>query len=430
MPSMSRDNPVVITGAGMVSALGQTPSEVWDNLVAGKGGIRPIERFDARGFACRQAAQVHDLEVREVSSLAKSRIADVHTNMLLKCSRDAFREAHLEAPTLPRDRIGFFLGMGVVDCKPDTLSPAVLVSRDRPGAIDMARFFARGWQQIFPFFTLSVLNNISLCVAAIELEIHGENTVFAPHADAGVQALVEALHTLLEGRAMVALSGGVSETLSAMSLARGHLTEALNLSDGMGANPCRPFGADRAGAVLGEACAISCLESRATADHRGLSYRTALTGYGQAFGADENADGATAESIARAMTLALERADLKPDDIEVLIAHGDGSQGGDQNEIAAIDNVFGRSAGKLFVYSSKAALGHTLAAAPAVDLVIGALILEKQLIPPTLPFGGAVDQLPFRLVVGRPQSAPSKRVMINCRSSQGQTASLILEKLV
>ncbi len=426
-----RDNPVVITGAGMVTALGQSVDETWENLIAGRSAICAIESFDARGFACRVAAQIRELDSRSFSFPAKwTRIADLHTTMLLKCSQDAYRQGGLEVLSIPRDAIGFFAGMGAVDYKLADLVPAVLASRRESETLDMERFFSSGWQEIYPLFTLSMLNNISFCLAAIEIDIRGENAVFAPHADAGAQALVEAVSALLEERAAVALSGGVSEKISAMSLARGHLTEELNMTAVTGEHACRPFAPDRRGTVLGEACAILCLELRTSADARRSRYSTAITGYGQAFGVEEFSSGPTVDTIGNAMRRALEIAELAPNDIDVLIAHGDGSKSGDQNELTAIENVFCLSLKKLLVYSSKAALGHSLAAAGVVDVLLGVAMLERHLIPPTLPLKGDFDDLPFRLVNGAPLAAPCRRVMINCRSRQGQAASLVVEKIV
>lgn len=431
MTSALRDNPVVITGAGMVTALGHSVDETWGNLVGGKSGIRPIRSFDARGFPCRVAARIQELDSQSFSFPAKwTRIADLHTMMLLKCSQDAYRQGGLAALSIPRDTIGFFAGMGAVDYKLADLMPAVLASRRDSHGLDMGLFFATGWQEIYPLFTLSMLNNISFCLAAIELDIRGENAVFAPHADAGAQALIEAVNTLLEEKAAVVLSGGVSEKISAMSLARGHFTEELNMNAETAEQACRPFASDRVGTVLGEACAILCLELRASADARQARYGAAITGYGRAFGVEEFSSGAAVDAIGNAMRRALETAGLAPHDIDVLIAHGDGSRCGDQNELSAIENVFCTSREKLLVYSSKASLGDSLAAAPVVDALLGVAMLEKQLIPPTVPLDGDIDDLPFRLVNGAPLAAPCRRVMINCRSGQGQAASLVLEKVL
>ena len=412
----------------MITALGHSVEETWEGLISGQRGIRAIESFDARGFGCKAAAQVRGLSPEKLGLQPKwTRIADLHTYMLLKCSEDAFKQARLGASSVAREEIAFFVGMGLVDYKLEDLVPAVLESRKSPELIDMGLFFARGYQQIYPLFTLSMLNNISLCLTGIHLDICGENAVFSPHADAGAHALTEALHALTEERAKAALAGGVSEKVSAMSLARAHLTEALNIEAGSEEAPCRPFSSDRAGTVLGEGCAMLGLELRARADERNVPYTTAITGYGHAFGSEESACSPTVDAIEEAMNKALDVACLGPSGVDVVIAHGDGTRVGDQNEIAAIQRVFKPSLDRITVYSSKASLGYLLAAAPAVDALLGRSVLEQQIVPPVLP--QVVGGLPFHVVGGAPVRSSCRRVMVNCRSSQGQSASLILENL-
>jgi 3-oxoacyl-[acyl-carrier-protein] synthase II len=412
----------------MITALGHSAEETWGGLVIGKRGIRPIQSFDARGFACKVAAQVSGLHPGNRSFQPKwARIADLHSYMLMKCSEDAFKEADLGFSSVASEDIGFFVGMGTVDYKLEDLLPAVLSSRMSPDILDMGMFFPNGYQEIYPLFTLSMLNNISLCLAAIELNICGENAVFSPHADSGAQAITEAIHTLVEDRAKVALAGGVSEKIGVMSLARGHLTEVLSSKDDQA--PCRPFAVDRAGTVLGEGCAILCLELRTRADERGAKYTTAITGYGHAFGRDGGVHGSTTEAIVEAMSKSLDVAQLRPADIDVVIAHGDGSPVGDQNEMEAITRVFSASLDKILVYSSKAALGHLLAAAPALDAVLSMYVLNQRIVPPVLPRKPAADRLPFRIVGDAAHRSVARRVMVNCRSCEGQSASLVLENV-
>ena len=423
---MHRRDPVVITGAAMVTALGHSAEETWEGLVAGKRGICSIGSFDAQGFACKVAAQVPGLDLGNLSFQPKwARIADLHSYMLMRCSGEAFNQADLGLSAVASEDVGFFVGMGTVDYKLEDLLSAVLASRTGTDLIDMRMFFSKCYQEIYPLFTLSMLNNISLCLAAIALNVRGENAVFSPHADSGAQAITEAIHTLVEDRAKAVLAGGVSEKIGAMSLARGHLTEVLNIKDDQ--VPCRPFAVDRAGTALGEGCAILCLELRTRADQRGAKYTTAITGYGHAFGSDPAGYGPTTEAVVEAMKKSLDVAQLRPAEIDVVIAHGDGTPVGDEIETEAIARVFGASLGKILVYSSKAALGHLLPAAPAVDAVLSMYMLNQRIIPPVLPRNPAIDKLPFRIVGGAALACEARRVMVNCRSCEGQTASLVLE---
>ena len=266
---------------------------------------------------------------------------------------------------------------------------------------------------------------MSFCQAAIEIGIRGENAVFSPHADSGAQAIAEGARTLAEGKARVVLAGGVSEKITPQSLARAHLQGVLNVDEHSQDLGCRPFAAERNGTVLGEACGVLCLEPRASADRRGVSYGVAITGYGAAFGA-QSAAAACADAIACAMAKALKDAELCASDIDVVIAHGEGTRAGDGNEIEAIQRVFDSGSERLPVFASKGALGHALAGAPAVDAILAESILKEQMLPPTLNSEPADPRVGFRLS-SRAQQVAAKKILLNCRSPEGQCASLVFE---
>lgn len=424
------DRPVVITGAAIVSAVGTTAPETWAALLAGGTGIRAIDAFDARGFACRVAAQVRGLDRASLDVHPRwARILDLHSYMLLKCSRDAFAEARLGDGSVPREEIGCFLGMGMVDYHVEDLLPAVVASLGAGGQLDLDAFYAKAYQEIYPLWPLSTLNNISLCQVAIDLGICGENAVFAPDADAGAQAIIEGVEALRARRARALLAGGVSDRISPPGLARAHLQGVLNTREGDDGAACRPFAANRKGTILGEGCGLLALELRASADQRGARYTTAIAGYGTAFEAAGGSPGPTADAIARAMADALRRADLGPSDIDVVIAHGDGTESGDRREADALHRVFAGSLEALRVFASKGALGHLLAGAPAVDLVLGTYMVNGGAVPPTLHAEPPDAEFRFHLVGGQPLRTRPRRVMVNCRGQAGGCASLILEAL-
>ncbi len=423
-----RDNPVVVTGVGAVTALGQSAAETWSGLLSGEEGIRPIEGFNVEGFGCKLAAQVRGLDPEALGLHSKAaRIMDTHSFMLMKCAKEAFAQGRLDAAPFAEDEIGFFAGMGMVDYQIDDLVPAVVASKDRDGGLDMEAFYSRGYEAIYPLIILYTLNNVSLCQAAIELKVRGENAVFSPHADSGAYAIAEAVQTLAAGRAEAVLAGGVSEKVSPFGLARAHLQGNLNTVGAGGAALCRPFGADRRGTILGEGCGILALESRASADKRGVPYAAMITGWGSAFGCEEDFNAPTTDAIARAMKTALQSATLSPSDIDLLIAHGDGTSMGDRNEFRAVHEVFANSLDRVVVFSSKGALGHLLAGAPAVDAIMGISMLTEGIIPAALHCAPVDQSVKFRVITKKPVQASPRRLMVNCRSDRGQCASLILE---
>ncbi|MEW6713569.1 MAG: beta-ketoacyl synthase N-terminal-like domain-containing protein [Nitrospirota bacterium] len=411
------DDRVVITGTGMVTSLGLSASETWNALLAGKSGIKPIDDFDAGGFDCRAAAQVNGLNPSDLGIHPRdARIMDKHSFMLMKCSHDAYRESRIDRASIEGEDIGFFAGMGMVDYNRDDLLPALLKSRDADGNLDYKKFFSGAYQEIHPLWPLSMLNNISFSQVAISLDIRGENAVFAPHADSGAAAIAEAVRALFERKAKIAIAGGVSEKVSPSSLARADLAGILSKAGNKREAACRPFSADRNGTLLGEGCGILALELLSSAHARRASCKAMITGYGFAF-----------DALSIAMRSAIENAGLIPSDIDVVIAHGDGTHSGDKNEAEAINQIFSDCMEKIFVYSSKGALGNMFAGAPAVNIILGVHMLEHGLIPATLNAMPLDKSVRFNLVHDKPLRASPKRIMVNSQSYEGQCASLIIE---
>jgi 3-oxoacyl-[acyl-carrier-protein] synthase II len=416
---------IVITGTGLVSSLGFTASETWKALLDGKCGIRTIEDFDAGGFECTAAAQVLSLNPDDLDIHPRdARIMDKHAHMLMKCGQNAFRSAGLEKADIPPEDIGFFAGMGMVDYNIDDLLPAIVKSLDSTGNIDYDTFYSEAYQDIFPLWPLTMLNNISFCQVAINLGIKGDNTVFCPHADSGLHAVIEAMHSLYEGKARIVLAGGVSEKVSPMSMARASLFEILNKDDAA----CRPFDDHCAGTLLGEGCGIVSLERESSAKERHMPYSVAVTGYGTSFTREPDHYCPTSEAIAHSMNHAISTAGIKSDDIDLVIAHGDGTIEGDRNEQSALNAVFGGSMGSIRLYSSKASLGHTLAGAPGIDLILGMYSIENGIIPPV--YGRSPDsRVSQNLVFNNPLTRDVKRILLNALSYEGQCASLIIEAI-
>jgi 3-oxoacyl-(acyl-carrier-protein) synthase len=422
------DDRVVITGTGMVCALGKTPEEVWSALLSGRTGIRPIEGFDTGGFACTSAAQVRDLNVTELGVHPRdARIMDTHSYLLLKSTREAFHQSGLDRASIPREEIGFFAGMGMVDHEVQDLLPAVLKSLDGCGHLDYSAFYSQAYTEVYPLWPLKMLNNIGFCQVATQLNIQGENTVFSPHGDSGAMAVIEGMKSVRDQKAQVVLCGGVGEKVNPFSLARAHLSSILNTADSQKGFLCRPFAVDRKGTVLGEGCGVVALELESSARKRGISFVASITGYGSSCEITHSHSGPTARAFSLAMRGGLDQAGLKPSEIDLVIAHGDGTVSGDRNEIEAIHDVFSKCLNQIHVFSSKAALGHLLAGAPLMDVILGVRVLTDGIVP-AMPQASPPDpSIRFHVLQGTSLRKDVRSILINCQSYEGQAASLVLE---
>jgi 3-oxoacyl-[acyl-carrier-protein] synthase II len=429
-----REERVVITGAGLVCSLGRNAQEVWEALCSGKTGIKPIEGFDPVGFGCTFAGQVQPLDPAGLGIHPRdSRIMDTHSYLLMKACRDAVVQSDIERGekggkgSVPREEIGFYAGMGMVDYEIEDLLPAVLKSLNGNGDLDYSAFYTKGFTEIYPLWPLSMLNNIGFCQVAMSLDLQGDNTVFSPHADSGAMAVAEGMKALWDGRARVVVCGGVGEKVSPLSLGRARLSGILNTAAPQASELCKPFDVRRKGTVLGEGCGVIVLELESSARERGVPALASMAGYGSACEIEGRSSGPTARAFTVSMRGALERAGLKPSDIDVVIAHGEGSVTGDLHEAEAIHTVFSDCIDRVHVFSSKGSLGHLLAGAPLADAILGALMLRTGVVPRTLHTSSPDPAIRFPLVYRDPVRVEPRRILVNCQSYEGQAASLVME---
>jgi 3-oxoacyl-[acyl-carrier-protein] synthase II len=420
-------NKIVITGTGMVSSLGLTVSESWESMYAGKQGIQPIDTFNADGCACVAAAQVKGLNESELGIHPRdSRIMDKHAHMLLKSSRDAFNQSKLGASSVPAEDTGYFTGMGMVDYNVEDLLPAVIGSLNLNGVLDYDLFYSQAYQEIHPLWPLSMLNNISFCQVAIDLGIKGENSVFSPHSDSGMHAIIEGFNAIVDKRVKAVLAGGVSEKVSLHSIARAADFDIVNTSE-QSSHWCRPFSNDREGTVLGEGCGILAMELYSYAVERQAPVLAVMSGYGTSFEKMQGSNCPSAKAISASMNNALAHADIKPSEIDVIIAHGDGTINGDRNEMNAIQDLLYGCIDKVKIFSSKSALGHMLAASSPVDVILGIQMINHGIIPAIHGFDKPEEDILLHIVTGTPVNISPKRILINSLSYEGQCASLVLE---
>ncbi|MGC8493329.1 MAG: beta-ketoacyl synthase N-terminal-like domain-containing protein [Syntrophobacteraceae bacterium] len=349
----SRDR-VAVTGLGAVCSLGHTVSETVEGFLSGKSGAGEIAGCDSL------AARVKNLPIfkTDVPSQLVLTMGN-HLSLLMASVDEALRGAAFDPGMIePADR-GFFAGMGMVDYHVEDLLPAVLKSLGPDGAIDYDRFFPEGYREIYPLWPLGMLNNVAFCQASIHFGLGGENGVFCPHGDAGVMAVYEAASAVREGRAKMAVAGGVSEEISPLSLARARLK-------GFPGPP----------GFLGEAGAMFVLEPTSQAEKRGASILGDILGFGFSCEKSEAGNFASRRAISSAMRAALCDAGLGPEGVDLVMV---GSF--DQEEREAVREIFAAQSRPPVILTTPGAFGETLAAGPVLNAALALAIPQGATLP-------------------------------------------------
>ncbi|RZT95268.1 beta-ketoacyl-ACP synthase II [Rivibacter subsaxonicus] len=364
---------VVVTGLGLVTPVGLTVTESWDNLVAGRSGIANVTKFDASNFAVRFAGEVKGFNVEEYIPAKEARHMDTFIHYGLAASLQAVKDAGLPTGDALSEefaeRIGCIVGSGI-------------------GGLPMieethAELTARGPRRISPFFVpASIINMISGHVS-IQCGFKGPNLAIVTACTTGLHCIGQAGRMIEYGDADVMIAGGAESTVSPLGIGGFAAARALSLRNDDPAAASRPWDKDRDGFVLGEGGGVMVLEEYEHAKARGAKIYAELTG----FGMSADAFHMTAPDVdgpRRAMQSALRNAGVNADAVQYLNAHGTSTPLGDLNETNAIKLAFGEHAKKLVVNSTKSMTGHLLGGAGGIESVFTVLAIHHQVSPPTI----------------------------------------------
>ena len=364
---------VVITGLGLISPVGNSVSEGWANLLAGRSGINTITRFDASAMSCRFAGEVKGFNVEDYIPGKEARHMDTFIHYGMAAAIQAVQDAGLptgEALTEDQaERIGCLVGSGIGGL------PMIEATQ--------IEYAARGARRISPFFVpASIINMISGHIS-IRFGFTGPNLSIVTACTTGLHAIGMAGRLITCGDADVMVAGGSESTVSPLGIGGFAAARALSTRNDDPMTASRPWDKDRDGFVLGEGAGVLVLEEYEHARQRGARIYAELAGFGM--GADAyhmtapNVDGPK-----RAMKAALRDAGVNPGDVQYLNAHGTSTPLGDLNETNAIKLAFGDDARRLVVNSTKSMTGHLLGGAGGIESVFTALALHHQVSPPTI----------------------------------------------
>lgn len=363
---------VVVTGVGLVSSLGIGTSENWQALLEGRSGIGPLTRFDTESFPARIAGQVSDdfdpgnyLEKKEIKK------ADSFIHFALAAAQFAVGDSGVRIDEETGPRVGVIIGSGI--------GGLPLIERTHE------TFLERGPSRISPFFIPALISNMAAGQVSIMYGARGPNSTPCTACTSGLHAVGDAFRQIQLGFADSMLAGGTEGQVSALGVGGFCSMKALSTRNDEPEKASRPWDKDRDGFVCAEGSGILVLEELEQARARGATIYAEIVGYGMSGDAYHiSAPHPEGDGAARVMQAALEDAELAPEKIGYINAHGTSTELGDQAEVEAVKRVFGDHAYQLAVSSTKSSTGHMLGAAGGFECGVLALALRHQVLPATI----------------------------------------------
>jgi 3-oxoacyl-[acyl-carrier-protein] synthase II len=413
---------VVLTGLGVVTSLGESVEEMWDNLCAGKSGIGPVKRWDASAFPTRFGGECtnFDLSRYDVSRYTGERLnpkrLDRFGQFGVAASVSAVADSGIDFEQTDRTRCGVLIGSGI---------GGIETLEDQNKILN-----TRGISRVSPFTVPRLMVNAASGNVSIIFKLYGPNTAVATACATGANAIGDAARFIQHDQADVMIAGGSEAALCALGLGSFCAARALSTRNDDPPRASRPWDRDRDGFVMGEGAGVVVLEEFEHAKKRSAKIYCELVGYGMSADAyhitapDEQGRGAS-----RAMELALRDAHLASDQVDYINAHGTSTPLGDVAEVKAIKHFFGDHARKMAISSTKSQLGHLLGASGGVEAVISALTVHRNLIPPTINLDNPDTECDLDFVPHKARERRVSVVMSNSFGFGGHNATLLMRKV-
>ncbi len=404
---------VVVTGMGVVSPLATDVDPFWSRLIAGECGIGRITGFDATQYATQMAGEVKDFDPGPAFPSPKEiRRADRYSQYGVHAAWQAMRDSGLDLEKVNRDEVGVFIGSGIGGLQTVTDQHTILLQRG-PGRLS-------------PFMIPMLISNMASGLVSIYQGLRGPNFATCSACATANHALGEAWRTIKMGDALVMLAGGAEATVLPIGIGGFCAMKAMSTRNDDPKRASRPFDKERDGFVMGEGSGVLVLEELEHAKARGARIYCELAGYGNTADAHHlTAPSPGGEGAARCMRMALRNAELNPEDVSYINAHGTSTPTGDIAETQAIKSVFGEHARKLAVSSTKGATGHMLGAAGAVEMVVCAKALQTDTVPPTINYEVADPECDLDYVPNTARQTKVTAVVNNSFGFGGHNATLV-----
>src|SRR5690242_11943901 len=407
---------VVVTGMGAITPVGNDVAATWRALVDGKPGAAPITKFDASNFPVRFACEVKGFDPLRYMDRKEAKRADQYSQYAIASATQAMTDAGLSDPALyDPDRVGVILGSGIGGLK----------SFEEQHDI----YRERGASKISPFFIPMFIADIAAGLVSMRFNAKGPNYATVSACATSAHAIGDAFRTIQYGDADIVITGGSEATVTPMAIGGFANMKALSERNDSPETASRPFDLGRDGFVMGEGAGILILEELEHALKRGARIYAELVGYGATGDAYHlTAPAPDGEGAQRAMKRALKDASLEPKDIQYINAHGTSTPANDLNETRAIQAVFGDAANDVNVSSTKSMTGHMLGAAGAVEAVIGTMVVNEGVIPPTINYRNPDPELALNYTPNEAVKRDVDAVLSNSFGFGGHNTTLAIRR--
>lgn len=405
---------VVATGMGLISPLGIGLELFWDSLINGRSGIVPISRFDAKDLPTRIAGEVQDFDPLLYIEKKEARRMDRFTQFAISTTKMAVEDANLKMDSLDKTRVGVVLGTGIGGTETFEEQHKTLLEKG-PGRVS-------------PFFVPMMIANMAAGQISIFLDAHGPNFTVISACASATNAIGEAMKLIQRGDADVVVTGGSEAALTPMSMAGFCAMKAMSTNNDNPSKASRPFEQNRDGFILSEGAGILILESLEHALKRNAKIYGEIAGYGCTADAFHiTAPASDGRGAARAMELALKDAGIQSQDIQYINAHGTSTELNDKLETMAIKQIFGETAKRIPISSTKSMTGHLLGAAGAIEAIACLLTINNNIIPPTINYETADPDCDLDYVPNKARRASVAVALSNSFGFGGHNASIVLK---
>ncbi len=408
---------VVITGVGAITPLGTGVEKLWEGLLAGRSGIRKIEHFDASDLACQIAGEIPDFVSADHIPAREARRMSRVSQIALAAIQMAVENAGLEEPLADSERIGVTLGTAVGGLE---------------RSIEGARAYREeGPNKVNPFTIPASIANMSAFHISERYKAHGPSMCLVTACATGTQIVGEAAQTIRDGRADIVLTAGTEAMIEGFAVAGFAAMRALPTSyNDDPERASRPFDAKREGFVFSEGAAGLVIESLESAQQRGAHIYAEIAGHASSSDGFHMAkpDPSGAGAV-RTMRWALEDAQISPDEVGYINAHGTSTPANDSVETLAIKSLFGEAAYGIPISSTKSMIGHPMAASGAVEAIVCALTIDRGAIHPTINYENPDPDCDLDYVPNEARDANVNITLSNSFGLGGQNACLILKRM-